>query len=467
MTILEQIVGTKKEEIARMGELPPPRTKMRSSFLAALRASKPAFIAEVKPKSPSGGTLISLDQVPDLVKVYDRSATAISVLCDASYFGGGYDLLAQVASLTPKPLLAKEFIIDEKQITLAVSHGASAVLLIAAILDAQTMAKFITTAVRSRCDVLLELHDTNDLSKVVLAFDLLSEEEKGHVIIGINNRALDSLAVDIAQTERLAPLIRERLGKDRLIISESGIDSAKDCLRLRPFVDGFLIGTSILRSPDPELFLSSLVSALPPHVKFCGMTRREDILAAEDLGVPYIGFVLVPSSPRSVTTEQAEQLRPAVKRSKAVGVFVEENAGTINAAAHVLRLDFVQLHGTPDLKLCAQISVPVIQAFRGVPPTHEIERFLSKCPFILIDKEEGEEKVDLDAVALLPESVRSRLFLAGGLHPENVREAIARVRPYAVDCARGIEKRPGEKDSALMRAFMTHVASPPVPKALP
>ncbi|MDD5751203.1 MAG: phosphoribosylanthranilate isomerase [Candidatus Peribacteraceae bacterium] len=200
---------------------------------------------------------------------------------------------------------------------------------------------------------------------------------------------------------------------------------------------------------------------MQPHVKFCGMKREEDIRAAEDLGAEYIGFVFAESSPRHVTLEQAKKLCPAVRQSKLVGVFVEGDADTINAAAEALHLDYAQLHDTPDLKFCAKINVPVIQAFRGVPPIHEIERYLEKCPYILIDKEEGAESVDLKAVAALPASVRSRLFLAGGLKPENVREAVAFIRPYAVDCARGVEKRPGEKDPDLMRAFMAQISSIP------
>lgn len=200
---------------------------------------------------------------------------------------------------------------------------------------------------------------------------------------------------------------------------------------------------------------------MQPHVKFCGMTREEDIRAAENLGVEYIGFVFAESSPRHVTLEQAKKLRPVARRSKVVGVFVEDNSDAINTIAEALDLDYVQLHGTPDLKLCAKINVPVIQAFRGVPPVHEIMRFLEKCPYVLIDKEEGSEKVDLQAVAALPASVKSRLFLAGGLMPENVQEAVAFIRPYAVDCARGVEKRPGEKDPDLMRAFMAQISSIP------
>jgi len=200
---------------------------------------------------------------------------------------------------------------------------------------------------------------------------------------------------------------------------------------------------------------------MQPHVKFCGMTREEDIRAAEDLGAEYIGFVFAESSPRHVTLEQAKKLRPVARRSKLVGVFVEDDPNAINAAAEALDLDYVQLHGMPDLELCTKINVPVIQAFHGIPPVHEIECFLEKCPYVLIDKEEGAESIDLKAVAALPASVKSRLFLAGGLKPENVKEAVALIRPFAVDCARGVEKRPGEKDRNLMHAFMAQISSIP------
>ncbi len=144
---------------------------------------------------------------------------------------------------------------------MAIDSGASAVLLIAAILDGDILSSLILFAVRARCDVLLELHDKKDLAKAAKALEMLGKEEKEHVAFGINNRDLDSLAVDLRQTELIAPLVQEQLGNDRLIIAESGLDSPASCLRLLPLVDGFLIGTSLLRAADPEAFLSSLVQS--------------------------------------------------------------------------------------------------------------------------------------------------------------------------------------------------------------
>lgn len=261
MNILSSIIGAKKEEVARMPASLPSKTVLRRSFIEALRDAKPAFIAEVKPQSPSAGHLLSLEEVPRIVHVYERSAAAISVLCDKTFFRGGYDLLSSVASMTDKPLLAKEFVIDERQIALAVANGASAILLIAAILDEEDLSSLALAAAKARCDVLLELHDEKDLEKAVRIMGMLGEDGNKHVVIGINNRDLDSLVVDLRQTEVLAPLVRKRLGNDQLTISESGLDSPLSCRRLSPFVDGFLIGTSAIRAADPDAFLFSLIES--------------------------------------------------------------------------------------------------------------------------------------------------------------------------------------------------------------
>jgi indole-3-glycerol phosphate synthase/phosphoribosylanthranilate isomerase len=271
MNILERILETKRREVARMPalvegiepaavELPPQQP--RAGFAAAIRRSRPAFVAEVKPRSPSAGPLMAIERLAGLVEAYDRLAAAISVLCDQTYFGGGYDLLAKVAAMTGRPLLAKDFIIDARQVARAASHGASAVLLIAAILDQSSLTALIRAATGRGCDVLLEVHDAADIAKAANAVAALgAATERQRVVLGINNRDLDSLDVDLGRTETLAPLVREKLGRDCLLLAESGIDSPDACRRLMPCVDGFLIGTSLLRSPDPAEFLSCLVSS--------------------------------------------------------------------------------------------------------------------------------------------------------------------------------------------------------------
>lgn len=193
---------------------------------------------------------------------------------------------------------------------------------------------------------------------------------------------------------------------------------------------------------------------MKPKVKFCGMTRSEDILAAENLCVDFIGLIFVPSSPRSVTLTEAKELRRSIKKAKCVGVFGDDHSiDEIEEHIRELRLDYVQMHGIPDAKKAKSISVPVIQAFRGVPAKKIAETFLKMCPYILIDKAENEDEADFDAIAAFPSHLRSKIFLAGGLTPENVGPLSEKIQPFAVDAARGIENRPGIKDHRLMSSF--------------
>ena len=195
-----------------------------------------------------------------------------------------------------------------------------------------------------------------------------------------------------------------------------------------------------------------------PAVKFCGMTRSLDIEVAERLSVDFIGFIFEPSSPRSITLDVAQTLRPSIRRAKVVGVFTDHAIDTIAHHAATLRLDFVQLHGSPRLDILQNIKMPVIQAFRGVPDAETLEVFLEVCPFVLIDKIDGENHADFSAIAALPQSIRSRLFLSGGLTADTVHNAIERIGPFALDVARGIESSPGIKDPERMQSFLNAIA---------
>lgn len=258
MSILSAIVERKRKEVLLLPTAYRASTLPKYSFIDALKNSKPGIIAEVKPKSPSRGELFELQNLPTLLAAYTAHADAVSVLCDAPDFGGSFQLLARISSQLQKPTLAKEFIIDARQIALAESSGASAVLIIAAILDDSEVEHLLITALDLGCDVLLEIHTEAELLRCTKILNTFSAALQKKIALGINNRNLDTLKIDLQVTETLASIARKTLPNVGCLVSESGIESVADIRKLKPYVDAFLIGTSILRSSNPASFLTSL-----------------------------------------------------------------------------------------------------------------------------------------------------------------------------------------------------------------
>jgi phosphoribosylanthranilate isomerase len=179
-------------------------------------------------------------------------------------------------------------------------------------------------------------------------------------------------------------------------------------------------------------------------VKICGVTNRDDALAAVDAGAGAVGFIFYPASPRSVTAAQVEgwihEIPAGVWK---VGVFVDEDPEPIEQICAQLRLDVAQLHGseTPDRHPRA---IRVWKAFRIKDAQTHVPDYPAEA--ILIDG----PAYDWSRTAHLTRP----LILAGGLEPGNVREAVERSRPWAVDVASGVESSPGRKDHARMKRFI-------------
>jgi len=454
--ILSEIVANKRKEVEKLPKLYRVSKSQKRSFIEAVITN--GIIAEIKPKSPSEGRIMSKNSIDKYIHCYDEAAQAISVLCDNKYFGGSYELLERVRKKTRKPILAKEFIIDTRQILQVKKYGADAILLIANILNVKELVSLAKFAVEYGLDILLEVHHKADCDKVFNVFSKLNKEEKDHIIIGINNRNLDSLAISLGTTIRLSKYIRSHLPSVRGTISASSIKTPEQTKRLSGHVDGFLVGTSILRSKDPINFIKSLRQK--PKVKFCGITRVEDIKRAENLGVDFLGFIFVTASARSVTLEEAKKLRKFVKKAKVVGVFDDMDTKEINKHIQELDLDFVQLHGKPSLQKVKQIHCPVIQVFKGVPKASTAEKYLQSSKFILIDKAKNCPNGDFKNMAKLPQDLRMKMFIAGGLQPNNVSNVVRMTHPYAVDCASGIEEKhkPGKKSPKQMKIFINKLA---------
>jgi phosphoribosylanthranilate isomerase len=192
------------------------------------------------------------------------------------------------------------------------------------------------------------------------------------------------------------------------------------------------------------------------EVKICGITRVEDAQAAADLGASFVGFVLWPGSPRAVTIDQVERMIARLATTATpVGVFVNPSRDEINqAAAAGIRVAQVHGHAAPG----GLRGVEVIRAVHlAAGARDEIEPYVEDRT-ILLDAHDpvwhGGTGRTIDWSRAKIVAAKRQVFLAGGLTPDNVRRAIAEVRPYAVDVSSGVESKPGVKDHGLLRRFI-------------
>ncbi len=276
-TILDRIVMKKHERIrARLEHRPLGELEKAAhasdpvgrDFVKALTANTLSIIAEVKQASPSKG-LITEDYRPaDQAQAYARGgAAAVSVLTEQDFFLGSDRHLTEVRDAVSLPVLRKDFVIDESQIYESRILGASAILLIAAILPDDILKRYIRTASELGLSALLEVHTMDELLR---AIDVDAK------LIGINNRDLHTFHVDLATTERLAPMIPA----GRIVVSESGISTPSDVSRCyRSGVRAVLIGESLMReSADPgrvEEKIKSMTEFIPVR-EAPGPTDRKD-----------------------------------------------------------------------------------------------------------------------------------------------------------------------------------------------
>lgn len=259
VTYLDRIMPAVRERLdERRGRLPLAELQAleapsaRPSFTSAISVPGVSLIAEVKRASPSKGPIRPDLEVRALVQAYEQAgARAVSVLTEQDHFLGSPDDLWAAVAATTLPVLRKDFIVDAYQVHEARVGGASAVLLIAALLDDGELRDLSGLAVRLDLDVLLEVHDEAELARA-LAVDC--------AIIGVNNRDLRTFAVSLETTERLTGLVPS----GRLLVSESGIRDHADVVKLASLgVDGVLVGESLLREPDVGAAARALMEPLP------------------------------------------------------------------------------------------------------------------------------------------------------------------------------------------------------------
>lgn len=256
--VLQRILAYKREEVASrksMHSVSSLDTEARiqkpaRGFAHALAypRDRPALIAEIKKASPSKGLIRADFEPAELARAYTAGGAAcLSVLTDAPSFQGEERYLLATRTAVELPVLRKDFMIDPWQIAESRAIGADAILIIMAAIDDALARDLLSEAKRLGMDALIETHDEGELDR---ALQLDAQ------LIGVNNRSLSTFITDLAVTERLAPLVP----KDRLLVSESGINSHADIERLqRAGARAFLVGESLMRQPDVEAATRALL----------------------------------------------------------------------------------------------------------------------------------------------------------------------------------------------------------------
>ncbi len=323
------------------------------NFYDALAGTRTAFILECKKASPSKG-LIREDFDPAAIAgVYKHYASAISVLCDEKYFQGSFDFLPMVSKVAPQPILCKDFTIDPYQIYLARYYQADACLLMLSVLDDEQYRQLSAVAHSLNMGVLTEVSNEEELERAIAL--------KAKVV-GINNRDLRDMSIDLNRTRTLAP----KLGHDVTVISESGIHTYAEVRELSHFANGFLIGSALMEHADLN---AAVKRVLLGENKVCGLTRPQDAQVAYESGAVYGGLIFVPTSPRAVNEAQAQAVIASAPLSY-VGVFRNTPVAEVIARAENLDLAAVQLHGSED-----QTYIDTLRA--ELPPKVQIWKALS------------------------------------------------------------------------------------------
>jgi indole-3-glycerol phosphate synthase len=259
MNALQKIIDHKKNEVKQLEALYPIELLKQSKYynsptvsLCAYlkRKDKSGIIAEFKKQSPSAGVInkyLSIEKTS--IGYMQAGASALSILTDKTFFGGSSEDLSTARKYNFCPILRKDFIINEYQIIESKSIGADAILLIAAVLTKEKIIELTDKAHQLGMEVLLELHHADELTQL---YDKVN-------VVGVNNRDLNTMKIDIQQSV----LMSELLPKDILKISESGIENIDTIIKLKLLgYNGFLIGSHFMKQPQPHLACKEFIKEL-------------------------------------------------------------------------------------------------------------------------------------------------------------------------------------------------------------
>jgi tryptophan synthase beta subunit len=463
---LAEVLDAPRPELAGA---PPPRP-----FVDPFLRAGTHLIAEVKRSSPSAGSIAdpSRDIVAQARAYQSGGAAAVSVLCEPHWFGGSVDDLTRVRAAVSIPVLAKEFVVDRRQLAHLRAAGADAVLLLVVLHpDAGALTALVEEARSLGMEPLVEAHDEAELD-VALA--------TGARLIGINNRDLRTLEVDTSRAERLHPLVPD----DHLVIAESGVRDPATIRRWRALgFDGALVGEALMRSGDPAATARSFVAAghapedpvnvaRRPLVKVCGIREIGGLDAALRAGADAIGLNVVEGTPRAIDVATAIDLaaraRAAARPPAVVLVTADLGDDDLSRFVGAVDPDAVQFHGRESDAAIARAPRPVWRAVRAAdaatdPPAAARDAVVAGATRILLDTARpGQlggtgQRVPADVAATIAREVP--VVLAGGLTAANVAQALRDIPATGVDVSSRVEAarvdgEPPSKDPFLVGLFV-------------
>ena len=459
----------------------PPRDALAPLLRPGLHV-----IAEVKRRSPSAGALAAPgSDVASRARAYAAGgASIVSVLVEPHWFGGSLaDLTAVRASVTV-PVLAKDFVVDRRQLPVLRGAGADLVLLLAALHGAAGLRSLVRSARDLGLEPLVEVHDGRELDRA------LASEAR---LIGLNNRDLRTLAVDPERAVRL----RAEVPDDRLVVAESGVREPATVAGWRALgLDAALIGEALMIQGDDPPAIRARTAAFvaagrPPSatedpaaadrvsfVKICGVTDAAGALAAVRAGADAIGLNFVPGSPRALDQERATAIIAAVRSAASqppliVGVIADRDPDEANGLALRLDLDALQLHGSERPESIRRYQRPAWKVLH-LPPecADDAAGAVTEAAAATVERARGylaagAARIMLDtaggplpggtgrrAAQLLAAAVAREVpvVLAGGLDPANVVDALQHVPALGVDVAGGVERR--DRDGTIARDLL-------------
>ncbi|MCI7353887.1 MAG: bifunctional indole-3-glycerol-phosphate synthase TrpC/phosphoribosylanthranilate isomerase TrpF [[Actinobacillus] rossii] len=462
-TILQKILIDKIEWVKnKKSEFPLAQfrqniSKSDRSFYDALAKGShqhPAYILECKKASPSKGLIRHEFNPKEIAAVYKNYASAVSVLTDEKYFQGDFSYIKIVRDIISQPVLCKDFMIDEYQVYLARYSQADAILLMLSVVDDETYLKLSALAHELGMGVLTETSNEEEFER---ALALKAR------IIGVNNRNLHDLSVDLNRVKYLVEKYATQIPAETRIISESGIYTHQQVCQLQSVSHGFLIGSSLMGNVDLNNAVRAIILG---ENKVCGLTRVQDVQAVYNNGALYGGLIFAEGSPRQVSLRQAQELVTAAPL-RFVGVFQNQEIDFIVKISSQLNLFAIQLHGSETAEFITALRAQLpeqIQIWKAVSVDVNSQSAVEITPLLevsryVLDSKMGNQQGGTGATfdwSKIPAELKDKIILAGGINPENIELALQQ-QCLGVDLNSGVESGKGIKSPEKLTAIFNKI----------